>query len=426
MKQTLLYLFIVLGIARVQVSMAQMPAMANVEFNMFAGTALKTSSINNGDTVVFDLSQATCVGQYFLVPISVISDDVINAVDFSIKYNNNKITYNSVLNYKPAYLTPSANFNITDSILRFTSYSFVLPIEKNTAIAAARFNLINGPILGADFNTVKAYLNGDKCSFKFIAPILPTAVISPSGPTSIVIGDTVSLTANSGAGFTYLWSTASTLQTIKVFSAATYTVTVTNLGGCTANAATNVTVMTPLPITLLTFSVQPVLYGIEVNWVTVSESGNHFFTVERSSNGLTWKTIYTVNGTPNVNTTMSYSFVDDAPESGINYYRLRQTDFNGNVHFLASKSIISSKDQIDKPQLLTAPNPASGFVKILSSINTTAQLYNALGFSCLEPVVLKANQEVVINTSMFPNGVYTLKTIDNSSSLTSKIIILNK
>lgn len=406
--------------------MAQMRAVANVEFNMFAGTALKTSIINNSDTVVFDLSQATCVGQYLVVPISVISDDVINAVDFSMKYNNNKITYNSILNYKPAYLTPSANFNTTDSILRFTSYSFVQPIDKNTAIAAVRFNLINGPILATSFNTVKAYLNGDRCSFKFIEPVLPNAVISASGPTSFVIGDSVSLTANSGAGFSYLWSTSATTQTIKVYTAATYTVTVSNVGGCTANAASVVAVMTPLPVTLLAFNVELAMKGIQVNWVTASESGNHIFTLEHSSNGLNWKPIYSVNGTPNLNTTATYSFTDETPENGINYYRLKQTDFNGTVHFLASKAILRSKDQIDKLQLLTAPNPASGFVKIISSDTTKAQLYNALGFPCLMPVVLNANDEVVISIAMLPDGVYTLKAIDNSSSITSKIIILNK
>lgn len=413
-------------IANGQIANAQQRLATSNSINYFNVNPLKTSTINNNDTVVFDLSQATCVGQYFSVPVSVISDDVINAVDFSMKYNNTKITYNSVLNYKPAYLTPSANFNTTDSILRFTSYSFIQPIEKNVAIAAVRFNLLNGPIVTANFNNVKAYLNGDRCSIKFINAVLPTATITPNGPTTIYSGDSVSLTANAGTGLTYLWSTASTKQTIKVFTAATYTVTVSNTGGCTANAVTTVFVSTPLPVELLYFNVAACNTGVKIDWSTATENDNLFFTIEHSGNGHDWHELAKINSQGNVNSITNYAYLDTNPVNDLNYYRLKQTDVNGSIHFLASKSIISKKDQVHIPQLLIAPNPASGFVKITASVTTTLQLHNATGFPCLTPIVMNANKEVVINIAMLPNGVYSLKAIDNYSCITSKIIIVNK
>lgn len=402
--------------------MAQMRAVANVEFNLFNGIALKASIINNSDTVVFDLSQATCTGQYFLVPVSVISDDVINAVDFSMKYNNSKITYNSVINYKPVYLTPSANFNSTDSILRFTSYSFVLPIEKNTAIAAVRFNLLNGPITAANFNTVKGFLNGDRCAIKFINAVLPTAAITPSGPTTFITGDSVSLTANAGVGFTYLWSTSVTTQTIKVYSAASYSVTVTNAGGCTANAATSVFVTTPLPVQLIDFNLMEVNDGIQINWTTAAENNNAYFTLEHSSNGMEWQELNKINSLGNSNTLSNYSYLDDKPFEGINYYKLKQTDFNGSYSYLNTKTIYFKSQHSNDFIVTLFPNPTSNYLNITSTKNATAQLFTAQGLAVSTPLILNAKEEKQINVQTLPLGIYIFKIKTDSSLKTVKIV----
>ena len=426
MKQGLRYILLILLVVQSFFAVAQIRAHVNSDFNLFNGTALRTSTINNGDSVVFDLSLATCVGQYFLVPISVISDDVINAVDFSMMYNNTKITYNSVINYKPVYLTPSANFNTTDSILRFTSYSFVQPIEKNVPIAAVRFNLLNGPITTANFNTVKAYLNGDRCAIKFINAVLPTAVITPGGATTIISGDSVALTANAGAGFSYLWSTSATTQTIKAFTAATYTVTVSNAGGCTANATATVFIGTPLPVQLLHFNVLAYQELVEIKWATASESNNAFFTIEHSADGLSWTELIQINSSGNSNSVINYSFTNYNPYPELNYYRLKQTDVNGLSNYLAMKSIVNITGNSNEAQVLIYPNPASEFITLKSLRDQKMQLINAIGNSGSVVINLKANKEVLLDTAELPDGVYWLKSIADISETAYKIIILKK
>ena len=70
----------------------------------------------------------------------------------------------------------------------------------------------------------------------------PTPAIS--GNTSICEGQSTTLTANGGNS--YLWSNGSTSNNISVSQSGTYTVTATNVEGCSAIAQVNVTV-NPLP-----------------------------------------------------------------------------------------------------------------------------------------------------------------------------------
>ncbi len=74
---------------------------------------------------------------------------------------------------------------------------------------------------------------------------LPVPIITASGPTVFCIGDSVKLTVS--ANTSYLWSTSSTLQTIKVVTSGTYSVTVTNSTGCKGSVSQMVMV-NPLPV----------------------------------------------------------------------------------------------------------------------------------------------------------------------------------
>lgn len=86
---------------------------------------------------------------------------------------------------------------------------------------------------------------------------------------------------------------------------------------------------TILPVELLDFAGNQNGENIKLNWSTASETNNHFFTVERAGEDGIFYGIGTVQGNGNSSTTHFYSFIDENPNIGINYYRLTQTDFNG-------------------------------------------------------------------------------------------------
>ena len=80
------------------------------------------SQIDLSDTVVFDLSQAIITGTSIDIPISIISDDTINALDFSLKYDQVKFLYDSIIDLT-TYLQAVSFYNSNDSTIRFTSNS---------------------------------------------------------------------------------------------------------------------------------------------------------------------------------------------------------------------------------------------------------------------------------------------------------------
>ena len=77
----------------------------------------------------------------------------------------------------------------------------------------------------------------------------PVANIAASGPLTFCQGGNVNLSANTGTGFTYLWSDNSSASAINVNATGSFTVTVTDAYGCSAvSALTSVTVNTATAI----------------------------------------------------------------------------------------------------------------------------------------------------------------------------------
>ena len=93
------------------------------------------------------------------------------------------------------------------------------------------------------------------------------------------------------------------------------------------------TVDAPLPVELLDFNAFASGNHIKLSWITGSEINNDFFTIERSTDGRTFEKVSTINGNGNTSTISKYSFIDQNPFRGINYYRLKQTDFDGQFSF---------------------------------------------------------------------------------------------
>jgi hypothetical protein len=73
-----------------------------------------------------------------------------------------------------------------------------------------------------------------------------------------------------------------------------------------------------------------------LTWRTASESDNRGFEVQRSSNGTDWRPLGFVPGSGTSTSPQHYDFYDNDPAFGMNYYRLRQMDFDGNTSFSKS------------------------------------------------------------------------------------------
>lgn len=110
-----------------------------------------------------------------------------------------------------------------------------------------------------------------------------------------------------------------------------------------------------LPIELLHFEASCSDEQTLVTWKIGSQVNNDFFTIERSANGIDYEKIGMIKGEGTSNAVIDYAFTDHAPPLGTAYYRLKQTDFNGDFQYFDPLSTDCHKH---KPFVIY-PNPAA-------------------------------------------------------------------
>ncbi|MBK8044148.1 MAG: hypothetical protein IPK21_16750 [Haliscomenobacter sp.] len=113
----------------------------------------------------------------------------------------------------------------------------------------------------------------------------------------------------------------------------------------------------PLPITLTNFEAKPGPSSVSLTWRTASELNNDYLIVERSANGTDFAALVRIKGLGTTDGPQDYQFSDHTPLAGINYYRLRQVDFDGTTEIHPTVSVLfNGETQLG---LSAFPNPAS-------------------------------------------------------------------
>jgi hypothetical protein len=156
------------------------------------------------------------------------------------------------------------------------------------------------------------------------APLGGPATISPSGPTEICSGNTVTLTASSGAS--YLWSNGANTQSITVNQSGSYVVTVTYADNTFAVSSPTLINVHPAPIATISYNGSSTFcegssntlyasFGNSYLWsngattqnITVNQTGNYVVTVTDAFNcsATSGPTVITVNSAPPTNITAS-------------------------------------------------------------------------------------------------------------------------
>lgn len=104
-----------------------------------------------------------------------------------------------------------------------------------------------------------------------------------------------------------------------------------------------------LPVEMMYFSGESTENGIELRWATASELNNAGFLLERSTDLSNWLNIGFVQGVGNSQQINRYLFQDNKPITGVNYYRIKQFDNDGEFETLQIIAIVWNTDVKTNP-----------------------------------------------------------------------------
>lgn len=167
----------------------------------------------------------------------------------------------------------------------------------------------------------------------------------------------------------------------------------------------------PLPIELLSFTANECENAVCLEWQTASEINNDFFTLEKSIDGVAWQSFITLLGAGNSHSTINYNAIDKDPFSGLSYYRLKQTDFNGDFEYSPIVSVFL-ENQHDQG-VTVYPNPASKYVTIKGQFikDSPMEMYSSKGqeVTSFVKIIQRSAYNVLLDVSFLVPGIYYVK-----------------
>jgi hypothetical protein len=243
-----------------------------------------------------------------------------------------------------------------------------------------------------------------------------TTLSNCSFPCTVTVTIAGITCSGGGAGFQigYWTGACSSLTNIGCTSGTggTVTATITNLNpnqtvliGIDGNAGANCTYSMsatntiPLPIEMYRFELTKNTNYVSVNWSTASEHKNDYFTIEKTKDGSVFETVGIIKGAGTSQQANDYTYKDIHPLKGISYYRLKQTDYDGNFTYSQMRAIEYSGDL--NPGFNIIPNPSDNF--------SSAQLiFTDLKDRYVDIIVADVSGKIIYNSKVHGNDNFTL------------------
>lgn len=180
---------------------------------------------------------------------------------------------------------------------------------------------------------------------------------------------------------------------------------------------------TALPVRLVRFDAAKKGGSALLTWETAQESGNKGFEIQRGAGNSGWQTIGFVGGQTedgNSSAVLQYSFTDETPLAGKNYYRLKQVDWDGSSAYSRIEVIDFSASG---KGLVLYPNPVAGGVITLDLPEggvLEVKIYNLSGNQ------VKAFKQMsrMLDVKGLSSGKYILKTVSENGQVYEKTFII--
>lgn len=178
-----------------------------------------------------------------------------------------------------------------------------------------------------------------------------------------------------------------------------------------------------LPIELIQFELENMENKIAINWSTTSEKNTDYFLVERSGDGMNWKKIVKEKAAENSATIVYYEKSDEAPLSGVSYYRLKIVDRDSAFTYSEIRSVERIKKE---PHVMLFPNPSKGIVTIeYESYTVSYEIYDVNGKKMKPHINENLQNKISLDFSNLQKGMYFINiyTSENNQYVYNKVMI---
>ena len=240
---------------------------------------------------------------------------------------------------------------------------------------------------------------------------------------------TATVTVNSGGTITT--DVGNNSQKFKI---GTNTIWTSNNGTVTG-PTTATSSSSPLPIELVFFNaVLNNKIEVKLNWQTATESSNDYFEIERSLDGVTFEELHIIDSKSidgNSLQALNYEIADLNPKKGINYYRLKQVDFNTKTSYSQIVSVDFNKAGDFSFNVFPNPNDGRTFDISLEGIENgdavSITVYDVTGNESYSET-LKISESENLNHSInlenkLSSGIYMVSATTDKSIFTKRLII---
>ena len=174
----------------------------------------------------------------------------------------------------------------------------------------------------------------------------------------------------------------------------------------------------PLPVELITFEANAQNNKVLLNWRTATELNNDYFEIQHSIDNTNWKVLGNMAGNGTTNIVHDYSYTHQKPNNGINYYRLKQIDFDGKFSFsnIVTANIANSDD------IKIFPNPTNGLVNIINiGTGSRVELID-MNSRIVSTEIKYVNNSAVLNLEPLSSSIYYIRVISENDVKVFKVI----
>lgn len=159
----------------------------------------------------------------------------------------------------------------------------------------------------------------------------------------------------------------------------------------------------PLPVELSGFTAQIHDGVVNITWKTLSEVNNDYFILERGSQTALLHNLTKIDGQGNSTQVVNYLMLDSDPLVGLNYYRLKQVDFDGSYKY--SSIVYVYYDNSEKVECWIVLD--NNLLTIGGVDDIDISIYS------IDGLVMYKGKSKRVNTSSWNKGLYYMVVFDN-------------